>query len=278
MSYATLTPTADGLAFRSSYDPALVAALKAQIPYQERRWDPDNKCWLVAPGNEQTLAAITAKHLGVTLRLPQAVDVTATKETRLLDVRYIGAPKERSDGTRSAFGYCEGEWSVIFPEDILKNWFELGGMESPQTSGPTSTLYGLLGARRDAGDHELKRAYRKMAKRWHPDVSQEDDAAEMFKRINDAYQILSDARLRKKYDAGLTLEASLQQQDRSRRKYSPAWRPPVRCGHILAEGTASLGRFLVGAILQWEDITDVHGRILVTSWPAGANHFTTSWI
>jgi hypothetical protein len=135
MSYATLTPTADGsLAFRSSYDPGLVAALKARIPYQERRWDAGNKCWLIAPGNERALADICDQHLGVTLTVPANAVAQSRSETRLLRVEYIGAPKERDDGTFSAFGYCNGDWSVIFPQDVLKSWFELGvGGERPTT-------------------------------------------------------------------------------------------------------------------------------------------------
>lgn len=289
MSYATLTPTADGsLAFRSSYDPGLVAALKARIPYQERRWDAGNKCWLIAPGNERALADICDQHLGVTLTVPANAIAQSRSETRLLRVEYIGAPKERDDGTFSAFGYCNGDWSVIFPQDVLKSWFELGvGGERPTTPTAATTLYGILGVRRSAGERELKKAFRAMARRWHPDVNKDEDAPEMMKRINDAYQVLGDPKMRKKYDAGLALEASLSRGASAPRTpwgaqglkgAGPLWRPPIRCGFILAEGTASLGRFLVEKIVQWEDIADAAGRILVTSWPMGANHFVEQWI
>ena len=290
MSFASITPTPDGsLAFRSSYDPGLVAALKACIPYQDRRWDAGNKCWLIAPGHEQALADICRRYLGVELRPPgQGAISPAASVQRLLKVLYIGAPKERDDGSVSAFGYADGDWTVIFPQDVLKSWFELGASpeEKPGVvEGLPPTLYAILGAKRSASEQELKKAYRNMARRWHPDVNRDDDAPEMMKRINDAWAVLSDPMMRRKYDAGLRLEASLH---KSRRESWTdwktmaagvnSWRPPVRCGFILAEGKPSLGRFLVECILQWEDITDADGRILVTSWPMGAMKFVAQWV
>ncbi|KAF8327212.1 X-domain of DnaJ-containing-domain-containing protein [Cantharellus anzutake] len=60
--------------------------------------------------------------------------------------------------------------------------------------------YDLLGVKADVGDAELKKAYRKMAIRYHPDKNPSPDAEEMFKEISKAYQILSDPNLRASYD------------------------------------------------------------------------------
>jgi molecular chaperone DnaJ len=62
------------------------------------------------------------------------------------------------------------------------------------------SYYEILGVRRDADDAEIKRAFRKLAQQWHPDVSQEAGAAARFKEINEAYQVLSDPRRRQIYD------------------------------------------------------------------------------
>jgi molecular chaperone DnaJ len=62
------------------------------------------------------------------------------------------------------------------------------------------SYYEILGVDRGAGDAEIKRAFRKLAQQWHPDVSSEPGAADRFKEINEAYQVLSDPRRRQVYD------------------------------------------------------------------------------
>lgn len=61
-------------------------------------------------------------------------------------------------------------------------------------------LYDVLGVARGASDADIKRAFRKLAQQWHPDVNQESEAQERFKEVNDAYQILSDPERRARYD------------------------------------------------------------------------------
>jgi molecular chaperone DnaJ len=61
-------------------------------------------------------------------------------------------------------------------------------------------LYAVLGVGRDAADAEIKRAFRRLAQQWHPDVNQESGADLRFKEINQAYQILSDPQRRQAYD------------------------------------------------------------------------------
>jgi molecular chaperone DnaJ len=61
-------------------------------------------------------------------------------------------------------------------------------------------LYEILGVPRDATSEEIKRAYRRLAREYHPDVSQSHDAEERFKEIAAAYEILSDPDKRAQYD------------------------------------------------------------------------------
>jgi molecular chaperone DnaJ len=61
-------------------------------------------------------------------------------------------------------------------------------------------LYEVLGVERGASDEEIKRAFRKLAQQWHPDVNTEPEAQERFKQINEAYQVLSDPQRRQRYD------------------------------------------------------------------------------
>ena len=61
--------------------------------------------------------------------------------------------------------------------------------------------YSILGVPRNAPDKDIKAAYRKLARKYHPDVNPGDKAAEArFKQINEAFEVLSDADKRKKYD------------------------------------------------------------------------------
>lgn len=60
--------------------------------------------------------------------------------------------------------------------------------------------YEMLGVSRDADKEEIKRAYRRLARKFHPDVNKEEGAEERFKEINRAYEVLSEPELRARYD------------------------------------------------------------------------------
>ncbi|MEN6479930.1 MAG: molecular chaperone DnaJ [Anaerolineales bacterium] len=60
--------------------------------------------------------------------------------------------------------------------------------------------YEVLGVSRDASKDDLRTAYRRLARKYHPDVSTEDDAEARFKEINEAYQVLTDDERRAQYD------------------------------------------------------------------------------
>ncbi len=60
--------------------------------------------------------------------------------------------------------------------------------------------YEILGVDRNASQEEIQRAYRKLARKYHPDINKEAGAEDKFKEINEAYEALKDPEKRKKYD------------------------------------------------------------------------------
>ena len=62
--------------------------------------------------------------------------------------------------------------------------------------------YETLGVSREASAEEIKKAYRRLARQLHPDVNPSEDAAEQFKSVTHAYDVLSDPEQRQHYDMG----------------------------------------------------------------------------
>lgn len=270
----SLTFENGALVVNTRYDAGFVAALKSQIPSTERKFDPARRVWIADPRHAGLVATLIQQYLGEMVFTPQIIVSAPKPETRILEVRYLGQTKDRGTGERSAFGLdAAGQWSVIIPESVLRQYF-CDGSTKP---GQTATLYALLGIQTAALPDEVKTAYRRMAKQWHPDVCKEPDAASQFLRIQEAYNLLSNPGKRARYDAGLVFEASLGHAAPARFDVSAAYRSPLRCGLILAEGTESIGRFTVSKITLWEDITNPRGQVLVTSWPMGATKPVETW-
>ena len=60
--------------------------------------------------------------------------------------------------------------------------------------------YDILGLDKNASPEDIKSAYRKLAKQYHPDINKEPGATERFKEINEAYECLSDPNKKSNYD------------------------------------------------------------------------------
>lgn len=275
-SHAHINPMPDGsLQYFSSYDPGLVAALKNLVPASERRWDGAEKCWLVASQHAKTLADITRRHLGLDITVPVVVHHVPAM-TQLIRLEYLGAAKDRGAGEPTATGWVNDGWNAVFPLSVLRRWFELGEDSKPEDA---PTLYGVLGVAKDADQGAIRKAHRRAARTWHPDMNKEPEAPVQFRRIQKAYEVLRDAIKRARYDVGLLLTASVK-HDRlpSAHKYMAHWKPPLRAGWVLVEGKEQVGRLVVSRILQWEDVTDKQGRIMVSYWPPGGEKFRSKWV
>ncbi len=64
----------------------------------------------------------------------------------------------------------------------------------------SESYYDVLGLPRNATETDIKKAYRNLAKKYHPDVCKDPGAEEKFKLINEAYDVLSDETKRRQYD------------------------------------------------------------------------------
>lgn len=269
-TFAELKAGPDGLQLFSSYNPDLVVALKSAIPASERRFDGNSKAWIVNPKHGQTVARLCREHLGITVDVPQA-QIAPKAITRMIQLEYLGQAKDRGDGSQSAFGWIDNGWKVIFPLSVLQSWFCV----DPRP-GEALTLYGVLGLQRTANPDEIKAAYRRLARQWHPDVCKEPDASQQFQTIKAAYDVLSNPNQKARYEAGLRLTGNLE-KDTGRNFQQAGWRCPLRAGWLLVESVQSVGRLVVNRILKWEDITNAQGQTYVPYWPAGAKEFAVRW-
>src|SRR6201986_3393249 len=91
--------------------------------------------------------------------------------------------------------------------------------------------YEILGVTRAADADEIKRAYRKLARKFHPDVSKEKDAEQKFKEVQEAYEVLKDPEKRAAYD-----------QLGSEWKSGEQFRPPPDWGNFEYSGGPRGGR------------------------------------
>lgn len=97
--------------------------------------------------------------------------------------------------------------ALQFIEDVKNDAETLSQMSEEDIYGiapdDQRTYYEILGVDRTAHILEIKKAYRKLALRYHPDHNKDPDASHIFSSINEAYQILSDDKKRQEYDKTL---------------------------------------------------------------------------
>ena len=108
-----------------------------------------------------------------------------------------------------------------------------------------SNYYDLLGVGKDASEKDIRQAYRRLARQYHPDVNKNDATAEeKFKEINEAYGVLSDEDSRQKYD-----------------RYGDNWRRAEEFDAARAKGPAAGGFRWASGNTDFEDIfANVGGR------------------
>jgi len=107
-------------------------------------------------------------------------------------------------------------------------------------------FYAILGVPIDADSQTIKRAYRQLARRFHPDVAGSDAAVQM-KRINRAYDVLSDPEKRLSYDTVIGGVIDLRRGvSRARARYNAKWKTPTTSNFPASASSAPGGHFTPG--------------------------------
>ncbi|WGL50800.1 DnaJ C-terminal domain-containing protein [Nocardioides sp. BP30] len=146
-------------------------------------------------------------------------------------------------------------------------------------------FYEVLGVARDADPADIQRAYRRLARQNHPDVNKQTGAEERFKEIAEAYDVLSDPELRRRYDAfGEDFRRVPPDADpsawRQARTYADAgagargrWSSGARPSGARPSGSGPSGGFAAGGFGEEIDIEDLLGGIFGgrsrSSWGPG---------
>ena len=157
-----------------------------------------------------------------------------------------------------------------------------GGYRSRASS--TSLLrdpYRVLGVPDDAAPEEIKLAYRRLTKATHPDVNPAKNAAETFRRVNAAYEILADPERRGRFDRGADFQAMDEgfapEAETTRRAEAAAWNAPSRNKNDAASSSASSARARREAVDLVVADEETRRKGLRAAWAAKGRRFWDAW-
>lgn len=266
-----VTAESGGLKVKTPYNAEFVAELKGRIPGTHRRWDGPSKCWLVAGAYEAELKELIDRCYGGDVQMPVIIAAAAELKEITFQADYIGSCR---DGNAASV-HSGGNWSAKIPEKVLRAWFKQAA-----EVGAASTFYGLLGVDQKALPIDIKKAYKRAARQWHPDICREPEGPEMFRKVKEAFDVLNDPMQRARYNAGLAFEAMARVGGGYRFGGKPSkyanYIPMLRCGILRVRATQELGGLMVQEILEWGDITNDTGQTMVSFW--ADDSFSIAWV
>jgi DnaJ-class molecular chaperone len=113
---------------------------------------------------------------------------------------------------------------------------------------PNHDYYKTLGVPKSASADEIRKAYKKLSKKYHPDANKEKDAAEQFKQVQEAYDVLHDAEKRQQYDRfGRVLPAGAGGQPFQWSGPAPGGAGPIDLGDLFGGGQIDLEQIFGGS-------------------------------
>jgi len=286
---AILEGNGQTFSFRTTkYNEDLKDELKALVPSSMRSWNPGSRGYgyrsRSSPGYWEISAQYWDKVIGLCKKYNCAVETNGivdkpSEQIATFTLDYMGLLRHRGGDTYTASGWVNHGWNATFPLEVLRNWFGFN-----MKPGDAPTLYSVLSISDKAAGAEIKKAYRKAARTWHPDVCKEPDAEEQFKKIQGAYENLCDPLFRKRYDAGLYYQKAADTNSSVVDTTAINWVPPVRCGTIKAKAIVVRNdydredRYVVNKILAWDDIVNRSGETRVTYWSMEAKGYREKWV
>ncbi len=104
---------------------------------------------------------------------------------------------------KSALEQVPPNWMGLFNAEELRQWIEV----EAAAASLGDDYYKILGVPQNAGQEQIKQAYRQLARQHHPDANGKPEGEACFKRINEAYEVTSDSEKRREYDQTLALLA-----------------------------------------------------------------------
>jgi hypothetical protein len=275
---ATFTLQGDTFQWRTKYNPDLVADMRLEIPNTAKAWHNggrDDRYWTISADYFEKAKELSTRH-GYEVVITGGTLNQLKPGSHTFDLDYMGLVRDRSDGTQTATGWVNGYWNAVFKLDVLQEWFNFNAKPNVAASlyEVLSLQQGLSGA---LFDKALKKAYRRYARTWHPDVCKEPEADEAFKRGQEAYERLSDPLFKAKYDAGLKFERDYPVEQGNWKGASIQWKPPVRCGKLTVLGLKVGDKYDIHKIVQWRDITNDRGETMISFWDISLDKFVTEW-
>jgi lipoprotein-releasing system ATP-binding protein len=160
----------------------------------------DNGAGKLSGGQQQRVAIARALAMGPALLLARRAGREPRHEERRRGVRAAAGPQQRARHDRALRDPQRGLRRTMRPDHRSRRRAARPHWPDALTPMDFKDYYATLGVERSATQAEIKRAYRKLARKFHPDVSSEPDAEARFKEVAEAHEALIDVERRAAYD------------------------------------------------------------------------------